>query len=318
MEITFVGTNFGWAADATLYDATLDTTVTVSATYSNGIDGITYNTSDCAVVVPNTVINCTAAPGVGFGHIWTLSVDATVGGAASVWTVSASSSDFETSYKAPVLTAVEGADGMPTIGGRTVTITGENFGPASLGDVVRVTYGRSEATVDEFKCAGSTVTDDSVRIECTTVAGIGAPLHWQVAAGIKESGESFGSNPTLYSEAMKESASGYLPPSIGNVTAILLDTKGGETVTLSGSNFGPSDLTNISATYGGHDFTKYTADGCKVTVDHMYAECTSVPGVGANLSWSLVVGGQRSEGPSVGSVSYRPPIIAPKVRTARA
>ena len=63
-------------------DASEGTEVHVTAEYSNGVDGQLYVATSCSVVVPNTVINCTAGPGVGYGHIWSLYVDATAGGAA--------------------------------------------------------------------------------------------------------------------------------------------------------------------------------------------------------------------------------------------
>ena len=116
---------------------------------------------------------------------------------------------------------------MPTTGGATVSLVGRNFGPELFHgvalDVVRVTYGRTEATVGEFECASATIKEDSVRIECVPVAGIGAPLHWRVGVGVVPQSD----NPTLYSEPMKEVDSGSQPPSIAGVSAPLLDTKGG-------------------------------------------------------------------------------------------
>ena len=310
--VTFVGENFGWAPDANDYDDdSKNTTVLVSATYENSFDSKTYAAEACEVVVANTVINCTAAPGVGYGHLWTLTVDATAGGAASAWGIKVGSgcsdcSAYESSYKPPVLSTVGGASAMRTRGGDTATLTGSNFGPASLTNVITVTYGRSASTVDEFECVSPVVVEDSTLIECVTTAGIGAQLHWQVAVGL-----AFDS--TLFSSPFKESDSGYVPPSIGNVTGPLLDTGGDELVTLFGDNFGPISLsTNVSAAYGGHGFRKYSAEDCAVIADHTVIECTSVPGVGANLSWSVVVGGQRSDGSSNGTVSYKPPVIAPK------
>ena len=131
-----------------------------------------------------------------------------------------------------------------------------------------------------------------MRIECVTVAGIGAPLHWRVGVGVVPQSD----NPTLYSEPMKEVDSGYQPPSIAGVSAPLLDTAGGESITLSGSNFGPGSLGNISATYGGHDSTSTRRPGAPSRpITRRPSAEREVPGIGANLSWSIHVGGQRSD-----------------------
>ena len=78
-----------------------------------------------------------------------------------------------------------------------------------------------------------------------------------------------------------------------------LSTRGGETLTLSGSNLGalvspgtPSNA-SISVTYGPPSSpATYVATGCSVSRGNEEVTCSSVPGVGgSDLVWTLCVGG---------------------------
>jgi hypothetical protein len=68
----------------------------------------------------STLIMCSVGPGSGKDLMWRVSV----GG-----DVFLSTPPLVLSFTPPVITAVSGAEGMPTIGGSPVTITGTSFGP---------------------------------------------------------------------------------------------------------------------------------------------------------------------------------------------
>lgn len=68
-------------------------------------------------------------------------------------------------------------------------------------------------------------------------------------------------------------------------------TQGGDVVQLLGSNFGPTDgsltAASIVATYG-HGSLHYTATQCAVVGGgNTMIECTTVPGTGGDLAWTL-------------------------------
>ena len=63
--VTLTGTNIG-PLDNGYSDYTGSETVTV--TYSNGADGVTYYATQCSITVPGSEIQCTSDEGVGKGH----------------------------------------------------------------------------------------------------------------------------------------------------------------------------------------------------------------------------------------------------------
>ena len=131
-------------------------------------------------------------------------------------------------------------------------------------------------------------------IACTSVAGVGASLQFNVTVGGQASVPS--SAVLSYS----------LPFISGVAGGDSMATAGGVTITLSGVNFGPVGTT-VSATYGVTG-SGYTASGCTVAVGHTTVTCVSIGGVGAALTWKLTVGGQTSAASS-GTVSYVGPAI---------
>lgn len=94
-------------------------------------------------------------------------------------------------------------------------------------------------------------------------------------------------------------------PAIGTVSSgAAMPTSGGTTITLTGTNFHPVNRSSsVRAVYGGvYDVI------CTVVEPAVRIMCTSVPGVGAQLKWVVVVGGQASV-PSMGAVSYARPSV---------
>jgi hypothetical protein len=91
-----------------------------------------YFAVSCSVVVANEQVECKTAPGVGGGHIWSLS---TRGAASTLCMGAAGIASISTSYGAPVVAALVAAAwdtpgrGLQTEGGSVVTVVGANFGP---------------------------------------------------------------------------------------------------------------------------------------------------------------------------------------------
>ena len=194
-------------------------------------------------------------------------------------------------------------DNLDTRGGELLTITGQNFGARSNADRV-VVYGPDpgSAEVSKYTATGCTLTVPSTgdcapetdcELQCTSVAGVGGDLYFQLTTG-----------GGIYSN--KHGPKKYASPTVSSVTGLTdYDTNGGsETFTVTGDFFGTSvasDATTV--TYG-----NYTAASCSVTSAHTEIECTTVAGVGASLVVKVTVAGQES--PEVNRVlSYTPPSI---------
>ena len=69
-------------------------------------------------------------------------------------------------------------------------------------------------------------------------------------------------------------------------------TIGGEIVHLVGNNFGPYP-DGATVTYG-KDGSGYSPTNC-VVITHQLIECTTVPGIGFTLFWSVQVRGQKND-----------------------
>lgn len=265
--------------------------------------------------MPDTVITCFAAPGVG----GSLSVVVTVGSQTSPPSIQT------LRYKSPVVSGLSGLGAMnaPTTGGTTIIISGNNFGPltqlgsnglpvdgpASIGITLPLaSYSRSASSLPSatgrrmlgsmpvMQAINCFVSVQDVQIVCTTAPGVGASLVWAVTIGSQTS-------------APSNATSSYSPPSIADYMgpgASGADTVGSQAVIIDGHNFGPVGTVPDSATYGGPNATQFVASGCVVTTDHVAITCATAPGAGAALKWLVVVGGQYSVYPTT---SYAVPLI---------
>lgn len=271
VTVNIVGANFG--PDVTQND--------VRAFYG---DEDIYEATDCVFTVQHTALQCTSAVGVGVDHTWRV----LVGGQYST-----ASTDV-TSYTRPTISSISGALVMDTSGGADVTLTGEDFG-VSVGNV-RVFYGPSGDL--RYEAANCAVITPHTQVQCESVEGVGADLHWAISVGGQQSLESDDTNR-------------YDSPAISRFEgSTLMTTAGGSTMTLTGTNFGPTTGHTVTATYGvaGDGATTYTATNCQVTVSHTRMTCDGAAGVGALHAWVVTVGGQASEISEV-VTSYRAPHI---------
>lgn len=264
----------------------------VQVTYG-GSDSLRYKAEQCTVSAAHSQITCLTAEGTGVKH----AVRVVVGGQESL-----SGTTHVVSYGAPVLVAFSGlgARDALTQGGQTVVIEGRNFGPAAHTRLDAVTYGANATFADVTSLC--TVTGHS-SIQCETAAGAGRGLKWTVKVDGQQSG-----SPTTY----------FAPPAVTNVeltdgsAAQQLWTDGGQGVVITGTNFGPpGEGGEPSAFLDGVTYgvtgTEYVAADCTV-VSHTSITCTTVPGVGVDLAWRVVIAGQAS---ALGgaTTSYAPPTV---------
>lgn len=84
-----------------------------------------------------------------------------------------------------------------------------------------------------------------------------------------------------------------------------MNRAGGDTIDIIGDNFGPPGL--FDGAFYGRSGLEYNATGCEVR-DHTRITCTSVPGVGVDLRWRVLVASQWSE-PSADTFSYAAPLV---------
>ena len=236
-------------------------------------------------VATGSVLTCSTTAGLGTSLSFKVTAD-------NVASTAVSSS---VSYAGPVVTGVSpGTAANPVLGDgtATVTITGSGFGPA--GD------GTATVTAGPYSTTSCTVVSDSTASCYVVGAGASIPVTFVV------SGRTATGTVTLT----------FNRPVIQSVSAspTLMATAGGDAITITGTNFGPSTTSGsqpVSATYvtttANQPTATFTATGCSV-VSQTTITCRSGPGYGRDLSWTVVVGGQASAASS-SLTAYSPPTI---------
>lgn len=186
--VEIIGANFGPTARRLAENPAA--AVSVTATYGPAAQPTLFAASACAVYSPNYVIRCTTVPGVGANLAWTVTV-------AGTW--SATSSTL-TAYFAPNITAVNKWDAsqgtyaasnlLSTEGAEYVAIDGQNLSPYAALDIVwQYWSAASPAAVYTGPCSMGA---PSTRVICTTAAGVGAQLRFQVRS--EERGQAQGAS----------------------------------------------------------------------------------------------------------------------------
>ena len=123
----------------------------------------------------------------------------------------------------------------------------------------------------------------------------------------------------------------YIPPSLTSITlddgvSTVISTYGGETVVLTGTNFGPHTKVNSvlqgckysntapknvptpTAQYKNEIGIIYNLKNCEVKIAHTTIYCTTVVGVGKDFKWQVNVDNQQSL-PSSSTTRYKKPVI---------
>ena len=271
-SIVITGTNFGPATSSPS---------DVSFTYGNGT---TLQATGCIVAAEtaHTRLTCSAAPGVGAF----LASAITVGGQTTM----ASRAPFVLSYSPPIVTGLRGAgSSFDTNGNVLLGIIGSNFGP--IGTIVNASYIRPDGRF--YFATDCRVTVAHTSIECLVAPGTGAGYIWSVSVGAQASAVC-ALCPTT----------GYLPPVVASFIGIGAKgavTEGGQSVIITGRNFGPLNGASVSAFYGTSNFNgtgvfarDFNATLCVVTIAHIEITCTTMAGAGASLTWRVVVDAQTS------------------------
>ena len=177
-----------------------------------------------------------------------------------------------------------------------MTLTGTNFGPADGTVTVSAKYGNSK--VGYYTATGCTVKTAHTKITCKSVAGIGANLTWIVTVASQTSAASSAMN--RYKTPVITGISGS-----GKTNAV---TSGGQSLTITGTNFGPttSSLTP-NVTYG-KTGKSYTATSCTVTATDTQITCLTGTGTGSKLKTIVEIGYQYSAAYQ-GNMSYGAPVV---------
>jgi hypothetical protein len=222
------------------------------------VDGTTFGNPDAFGPVTDAQISATASNLAVGTHPVTVSISHIVP------TVSCSTSITVLAVPPPAITAISPSGG--STGGGAITISGANF-------------------------AG---TNDTV-----TVAGVNCPVTSDTLTQIVCSATGEGTNqPVVVTTAGKSSTSfpySFGAPTIGSVTPASGLTSGGNTITISGSNFGLSGTAKVGTSV------------CPiVTRSHTQLTCTAPSGAGAAQAVVVSVAGQTSNN---GQYSYLAPTI---------
>ena len=254
-----------------------------------------YTAVNCRVDQNHVRVTCTMNEGTGTGHSWKVRV-------GGQWSEVIHAN---TGYARPVLISYTGpgSDKANTEGGQEVVIEGRQFGPLGASRIDRVQYGEGPTLVDVTDLC--TVSTAHTFITCTLREGAGAGLTWDVTIDGQASGQ-----PTTNYDAP-------IIVAIDGAGAEPIRTDGGQQLTVLGSNFGPATATSdafLQALSYGPTGTEYSIVTSCTVESHTTIQCTTAPGVGANLLVSATVMGQQSY-PSDVRISYAAPSISSLSKT---
>ena len=195
--------------------------------------------------------------------------------------------------------------GLTTAGGEPLQIYGSNLGhslpfseESSEQQVINVWYSNAMKTLNASDCR---VVKNRVHIECRSSPGSGFGYRLVVAVGIG------GSHWQISAQSTDELT--YAAPSIARVVVdgrSFLGTKGNDSVIIQGTQFDTHDSGALQRVSYGPTGTEYNATNCVTSTDHQSIQCRTIGGVGTNLVWQVLIGGQVS---SVPKTTYAAPQI---------
>jgi len=253
-----------------------------------------FNATGCAVIVTDSLIQCQIGAGTGRGLVWTVSV----GGQVAVMNTSDTSS-----FQAPVLASFSGPGirGL-TSGSQVVNISGSNFGPISTPPSLISAFYSPPAKV--FSAAAASPANGSSRVvfaargchvaiahtllTCLTAPGAGWGLEWSVVIDAQNSTPA----TTAYEPPILTAINCTTCP--GPSPSSSLSPSGGDTVVLTGVNFGDAGTRFLdSVTYGPRG-SGFQGRNCTVSSQHTEIMCFTSPGSGGGHSWRVTVAGQSN------------------------
>jgi len=252
-------------------------------------------------------IECCSSPGTGGNFTYRVQVDGQWNPVPLVEEAASYHVPIVETYTVPNVVASASVKSA-TQGGDKVVIVGLHFG-ASTATLDSVRYGVNDNKEFESSVATCTMVVPHKQLECITAPGAGADMSWIVTVD----GQRSEVPSTGYG---RPEVTGFGTPTTG------MSTAGGERVVILGSNFGPpvNASTRARMLANGHVFLdwvkygpvsgqEYTAAGC-VVLSHTSIECTTVPGSGSDLRWTVSVAGLVSDAPSFLWSYARPSINA--------
>jgi hypothetical protein len=236
--------------------------------FSGSIASLNRIPRSCVVVIAHTLLRCIAGEGSGAGLVWAVNAGGQYSNVLR---------NVSTSYSPPSIQQYSGAGvTADTTGNQGVNISGVNFGPAGT-PINLITYG---ATGSEFTAKNCRLLVPHILISCDTVVGAGTSMSWVAFID----GQRSVSPTTTYLPPLVESFSG---PGASDAS-----TEGKQTIVITGRYFSTNSFLG-KITYGPSG-NEYTASNCNVTTPHTAITCTTVPGTGRKLIWSITVGNQTT------------------------
>ena len=156
------------------------------------------------------------------------------------------------SYAAPVLQDFTGPGSFDaeTTGGQSFTISGRGFG-IEEGDVnIDSVFYKDSLSGEIFEALSCKVIVSDTEIVCRTVPGAGAALDVTV---------------TIAGQSSLVDTIGYAKPKVIRIYPRVLDSKGGELITVYGENFGRAGIDTPSVVLSTPGGLRYEAASCNVT-----------------------------------------------------
>ena len=302
-------------------------TVTVRASTFSTAEAVAFTMVGCARLVETvtTAVSCFSPPGIGAN----LALKAEVEGQQSAQTAGNASRGLGVSFAPPQVRQLSGTfRGASTAGGASFFVEGDFLGPDLTGSPEWVRYGPLVAGApSKYVATRCSVFVPHTTLACTMAEGTGRGHFLQVSVGTQAS--------NVFNGSMS-----YGPPVVGGFEsspgspAVPVDTEGGQSVDIVGTNFGPADeSTPVNVSYAAKLepwFTQpdgvvltYTPANCTVVTPHTRMRCITAPGAGRNLVWSVNVDGLDSvdpttayEAPSITEIVSSPaglPVVAANV-----
>ena len=331
--VTITGTNFG-PVGSTNVDSVLFTGGT-------GTNAISENCTSATVTVADTQITCTVGAGVGYALTPVVTIAGIVSESATGFlnydgptvtsVTSPTTGSFGWNSTGPVITTADGTviDKSNIVEGIWITITGNNFGPVGVFYSTYTLLGQnSSASVtigNSLVCAEAHVTVYNTEIQCLLQnegAGAGYNVYFMIL-GQDSFGSAAGSS-YVGNGGGGVGAFSFQPPTVTSANSVSF--LGGDVITLTGTNFGPS-LASLSTgiflpetwnTGATTPIVQLTLGGvaalsCNVTISHLEVQCvapeysgqSTLTGLTAllNIEGQTWTGTYSFEGPSITSVS---------------
>jgi hypothetical protein len=302
-SVTILGTNFGPLA------------ASVAVTFGGVSNSAFSFACTKSAANPHTRLSCSTPPGVGFNMGALISVEAQAATLPYLY------GGVGLSYLGPIVNLVtgEGVRNANTGGSQELVIEGRYFGPSTLspGSVDFVRYGHGPADLDRYQalsCRVSAEPPAASQLTCLTAPGVGRNHSLYVSIG--------GQVSPVFAAGVS-----YAPPQIASFSgsgAVDGKTVGGDSVVVTGFNFGPADAYTaglLSVAYGVKlevpvvaadpattiiSNVSYTASPCTITQAHTQLTCTTAEGAGRLFQWLVTLDGQVSTQPTT---SYAAPVI---------